>query len=138
VCALLGSAVTVACSSGSHVAKPAPSVARATPATASPHPTPTASSDQLLFDAGSGDQTTDVFTAPGSWEIDSHYNCPTGEETFSAQIADPDGVPVLDPALTSVNDFGSAGDPQTQETKAGKFELQIMTDCDWTVVVRRI
>jgi hypothetical protein len=46
-------------------------------------------------------------------------------------------VPVLDPDVSSVNDFGAANDLQTAETKTGAFTLHIMTDCEWTVVVRR-
>lgn len=129
---------TASCSSASHAAKAsqAPSPTPSRPS-ASADPAPKASSNQLFFDTGTGNATTDTFTVPSSWEIETHYNCPSGVETFSAQIVDSSGVPVLDTDLTSVNDFGAANDLQTTESKAGTFALQIMTDCEWTVVVRR-
>jgi hypothetical protein len=90
----------------------------------------------LLFETGTGDQTIPNFNAPSEWELKTIWDCPSGVETISVQIDNPDGTPDLDQDLTSVNDFDSTGTNTEQEHKAGTFGLSVMTDCNWTITAR--
>ena len=90
----------------------------------------------LLFETGTGDETLPNFAAPSEWQLKTIWDCPSGVETISVQIDNPDGTPDLDQNLTSINDFDATGTHSEEERKAGTFSLSVMTDCNWTITAR--
>jgi hypothetical protein len=110
-----------------------PSVA---PSEVAASPTPTVAGNTLLDLKGTGDKTSDPFTASGeSVDVTYAYTC-AAPASFTISFFGTNGSPALPDVL--IDDFGAKGDATVNESlngASGPFHLEVATGCDWSIKV---
>ena len=111
---------------------PVAATSAATSATAKAAPSTTAAPSTLLDVNGTGDKTTDPFTAKGAWHINYSYNCAAFGQAgdFGILVQGGDGFSDQGP-----NTQGMSGQDSNFEPQGGTFTLQIISECQWHVTV---
>lgn len=98
-------------------------------------PTTTPAPTVVYSKTGSGTGTTPNFTVGAEWQIDWTYNCSNfgGSGNF---IITPVGSGGTGIGLNPVNELGASGaDTAYEHDAAGTFNLQVNSECNWTVKV---
>lgn len=99
-----------------------------------PAPVPTRAAVALLDIQGTGQQTTQTFTTPGTeWTIAWAYNCAAfgSQGNFIINIYTDAGGFVLG----GVNELGESGSRVEYHHGGGSFYLEINSECAWHVIV---
>jgi len=90
----------------------------------------------LLTLSGTGDKTSDPFSATGQGvEVTYAYTCAT-PGGFTLNFYGTNGSPALPDVI--IDDFADKGGDTTTESlngSAGPFHVEIVSGCDWTVEV---
>jgi hypothetical protein len=110
-------------------------VAQPTPAdTVGTNPAaPSSSGVNLVDHAGSGQWTSETFTAPSDWYIDYSFDCSTFGSTGNFIVSISGGTPGY--STSGVNELKTSGSGSTavhDDSGTGVY-ISINSECDWTV-----
>lgn len=116
-------------------AKQAVAPVKTTP-TATPAPAPAPHVPVALLQiSGTGQKSTQTFTAPSNWTLDYSYDCSNFgyKGNFQIYIYNADGSPA---SADGPNELGMSGSDTEYYHSGGQLYLEVNSECSWTVTAK--